>query len=503
MESNFIVDLHCHPSMKPFARSFAKTPGLQSRNPRHKHSIWFHDAPSLFDKIKNYIATLTNFVQSDGTSLKRGRVAVVCLSFYPQEKQFFKNKLGKELISDVLTMLATEFGKERIDHIQDLKSYWEDLKLEMKFLKQESGNKINIDGQKVCYLISNSYADIEIAERNNELGESKIIFIPTIEGGHVFDQVMNPGESWNTYPDGVSKKELKRLVKRVKELRREENGLIRPVFITLAHHFWNGLCGHSQSLGGLVKCIVDQDNGMNKGLTEAGKRAIRAMLEKETDKNGHFVPPIYVDIKHMSRKSRLDFFDFLKEFDDQNIPIIVSHGGVTGLSEPGGTNQTPAAQQGLFMTDDINFYDDELIKIGNSNGLFGIQLDERRIGSKVVLREARGNIKRRDILYSWSKLVWNQIRHIAETLDLNNQFAWGIQALGTDFDGIIDPINGYWTSQELNKLDDYLLMHTYNYLKEVKEPCPLKQPRNKAISAEQIVERVTTSNALNVLSRIM
>lgn len=503
MKSHFFVDIHCHPSMKSYARSFSKTPGLQSRNPRHKHSIWYHDAPTLFDKIKNYIATLTNFVQSDGTSLKRGRVAVVCLSFYPQEKPFFKNKLGKEIISDALSMLATEFGKARIDHIQDMESYWEDLQKEMKFLKQESGHEVNIDGQRVSYIISNSYSDIEFADRNGELAENKIIFVPTIEGGHVFDQVMNPNEPWNKYPDGVSKKELKRLVNRVKELRREENGMIRPVFMTLAHHFWNGLCGHSRSLGGLVKCVVDQENGLNEGLTEAGKSTIRAMIEKEIDKNGHIVPPIYVDMKHMSYKARLQYFDFIKKFEDQNIPLIVSHGGVTGLSEPGGINQTQAAQQGLFMTDDINFYDNELLKIGFSNGLFGIQLDERRIASKIVLREARGNIKRRDILYSWSKLVWNQIRHIAEILDLNGQFAWGIQALGTDFDGIIDPINGYWTSQEINELDDYLLMHIYNYLKEVKEPCPLIQPRNKSLTPEQIVERVMTSNALNVLSRIM
>ena len=39
-------------------------------------------------------------------------------------------------------------------------------------------------------------------------------------------------------------------------------------------------------------------------------------------------------------------------------------------------------------------HDDEIVKIGLSNGLFGIQLDERRIASKLVLREARGNIKR-------------------------------------------------------------------------------------------------------------
>ena len=286
MKSHFFVDIHCHPSIKPFARSFKKEPGLQSRNPRHAHSIWFHDAPSLFDKIKNYIATLTNFVQSDGTSLKRGRVAVVCLSFYPQEKGFFDNKLGTGLPSDLLTKLATEFGQDRIDHLQSLKSYWEDFKLEVKFLKQESGNSLTVDGKKTTYFLTNSYAEIELLDRQEKLGTDSIVFIPTIEGAHIFDQVMDSDQPVDKYPEGISKKNLEQMLQRIEDLRLEKNKLIRPVFITLAHHFWNGLCGHARSLGGLVKCVVDQENGINLGITKAGEKAIHAMLKELKDSAG-------------------------------------------------------------------------------------------------------------------------------------------------------------------------------------------------------------------------
>ena len=112
-------------------------------------------------------------------------------------------------------------------------------------------------------------------------------------------------------------------------------------------------------------------------------------------------------------------------------------------------------------------------------------------------------MSKRNTLYAWSRLVWNQVSHIAEVLDANEQFAWGIQSLGTDFDGIIDPIDGYWTAEQIDYLDDYLLMHAYNYIKEVKLSCPLKQERNRKIEPEKIVERIMTSNALEVLSRIM
>lgn len=465
--------------------------------------MWFHDGPTFFDKIKNYIATLTNFVQSDGTSLRRGRVAVVCLSFYPQEKDFFNNKLGKGLISDLLGKLATEFGQARIDHLQSIESYWEDLKLEMRFVKQESGNSIKIDGQQVSYIITNSYAEIELLERQDKLVTDSIVFIPTIEGAHIFDQVLNSNEPADKYPEGISEKALKRMLKRINDLRTEKDHLIRPVFITLAHHFWNGLCGHARSLGGLVKCVVDQENGINLGITKAGEKAIHAMLKTDKHDDGTPVKPIYIDIKHMSRKSRLDYFEILKQYPERNIPVLASHGCVTGLSSPGGSQTTCISQENVFNTDDINFFDDEIIKIGKSNGLFGIQLDERRIGSRSVLRSTKGIKSKRDTLYSWSQLVWNQIRHIAEVLDANGQYAWGIQCLGTDFDGIIDPVDGYWTATQIDDLDDYLLMHVYNYVKEVKIPCPLHQERNKKIAPEKIVDRFMTGNALDVLSRMM
>jgi len=502
MPSHFFADIHCHPSIKAYARSFAATPGEQSASIKNNTSVWYRDAPSLFDKIKNYIASLTNFIQSDATSLIKGRVSVVCLSFYPQEKSFFKNRAGQGIVSDALTALATEFGKARIDHLQQLDSYWTDLHNEMQFLLQRENQPVTIDGKKVSYRIAKSYAEIELADRNGELGETTILFIPTIEGAHVFDQVMDSYQP-ASFPSGLDNQTLQTTLERVRELRGSKNGYLRPAFITFAHHFWNGLCGHARSLGGLVKCVVDQENGLGTGFTQAGYAVAGAMLENTTDENGNPVPVIHIDVKHMSRRSREEYFVFLdNNFPTAQIPVLVSHGGVTGLSKPGGIQQTPAATEGLYMEDDINFFDDEILRVEQSKGIFGIQLDERRIGSKQALRSARGNIARRDILYAWSKLVWNQVRHIAEVLDMNGKYAWGIQSMGTDYDGIIDPINGYWTSKDMDDLDDYLLKHVFDYLKEIKQPCPLTQAMNRNISAEEVVDRVMTGNATSFLSRI-
>ncbi|MEO6638745.1 MAG: hypothetical protein ABIN25_10725, partial [Ginsengibacter sp.] len=270
MESHFFVDMHCHPSIKAYARSYHLTPGEQSKDPRNRSSVWHQDPPSLFDKVKNYAVSLTNFIQSDATSLIRGRVCVACLSFYPQEKSFFVNKAGTGIVSDALTKLATEFGQERIDHVQALTSYWADLRSEMIFLTQQENVEQKIDGKKVMYQIARSFADIDLADREGLLGETKILFVPTIEGGHIFDQVMNSHEPFDTIPGGISDDVLQLTLQRVRELRGSKNGYIKPAFITFAHHFWNGLCGQARSMGGLVKCIIDQENGLEQGFTSAG-----------------------------------------------------------------------------------------------------------------------------------------------------------------------------------------------------------------------------------------
>ena len=336
---------------------------------------------------------------------------------------------------------------------------------------------------------------------SGELGKSQLVFVPTIEGTHIFDQVMDCHEPWDKHPEGIPDEKLFIILQRVRELREGKNGILRPIFITFAHHFWNGLCGHARSIPGLFKRIFNQENGIEQGFTEAGRKVVNALLEEQKDDNGSVLPPVYIDIKHMSRKSRLEYFEFLDtRFSEKNIPVIISHAGVTGLSKPDGSKDTEAARENLFMEDPINFYDDEILRVYDSNGLFGIQLDSKRIGSGKAVRYNRWKISKSDTLYSRAKLVWNQVRHIAELLDRNNRYAWGIQSIGTDFDGFIDPISGYWTATEIHELNRYLLKYVHQYLHH--SGTSFCQQKNRNISAEEVVDRIMTSNALDFLSRI-
>jgi hypothetical protein len=312
---------------------------------------------------------------------------------------------------------------------------------------------------------------------------------------------MDCHEPWDKHPNGIPDEKLLIILQRVKELRLGKNGILRPLFITFAHHFWNGLCGHARSIPLWVKSIFNQENGLDQGFTAAGRRVAKALLEEQNDENGKLLPPVYIDIKHMSRKARLEYFEFLDTFfADKNIPVIVSHAGVTGLSAPEGSKDTAAARENLFMADTINFYDDEILRVYDSKGLFGIQLDAKRIGSGKARHYKSWKISKSDTLYSRAKLVWNQVRHIAELLDRNNRYAWGIQSMGTDFDGFIDPISGYWTALEIHELNRHLLKYVEDYMNHPETI--FFQDMNRNISADEIVDRIMTSNALGFLKRI-
>ncbi len=147
---------------------------------------------------------------------------------------------------------------------------------------------------------------------------------------------------------------------------------------------------------------------------------------------------------------------------------------------------------------DINFYDSEIVRIAKSKGIFGLQLDERRIASKKALRSSRiyfPNKKRR--YRNKAELIWNQIQHIAELLDKNNLFCWETVAVGSDFDGIVNPIKGLWTAENIADIKPYIIEKAQGFFKE--HSSKLK-PQNQ-ISASEIINRVLFTNANEFLKR--
>ncbi len=477
--NNNYIDLHCHPALKPFGKSFNQLPvGINSSDRRRKKSLWHYDPPSTFDKLINYLSGLTKFSQSNFTALSLGGVRTVCVSLYPLEKWFVRNNLKNELILDLASNFALGIGAKRVDHIQGIKDYYQDLLLQYNYYQQLDGKIFRIAGGKFRYKLVRNYSQIEeIRAEDISSKIQTIAVIITIEGLHV----LNTGLGSQPDEDEV-----------LANLTAIKDWQNRPFFITIAHHFWNHLCGHAPSLTGVVKKFADQTEGLDTGFTSLGRKVLKRMLDAS---QGNRILP---DIKHMSVAARKEYYALLDSGKDEfkDIPIVISHGACNGLASF--VNAVPAFPETAKLLNPaaINFYDEELIRVASTGGIIGLQLDERRIANKATLKRVKHSVKRHKIMHYRSELLWNQLRHIATVLDANDLFAWDCMAIGSDFDGIIDPLNGFWTSEELPFLADFLERHAYNYM----STATFKNPENK-IGADEIVQRLFSENANSFLSK--
>jgi len=262
-----------------------------------------------------------------------------------------------------------------------------------------------------------------------------------------------------------------------------------PFFVAIAHHFWNHLCGHAESFTKLVKKKVDQSEGLNTGFTDLGIKVVNELLSTNNGKQ------ILIDLKHMSVASRVDYYKLIdSKAAYKKIPLIVSHGAANGLQSFDKRKQQGSVVATKLNAVDINFFNEELIRIAKSKGIFGLQLDERRVANKNTLKNTKHSLKRSKIMHYRSELLWNQVQHILEVLDGAGLFAWDCLAIGSDYDGIIDPLNGFWTTEELPFLADFLERHAFNYMKTA----GFKVKENN-IAADEIIARIMSLNGARFL----
>jgi hypothetical protein len=120
------IDIHCHPAMKPYSRSFTKGKA-NSKKIADKNSVWHYDPTTMADKMLNYVGALTKFSQSNFSSLANGYVGIICASLYAMEKGFLVPSFGSGPVADILSDFVMEIGKERVNQVQQAKDYFTDL----------------------------------------------------------------------------------------------------------------------------------------------------------------------------------------------------------------------------------------------------------------------------------------------------------------------------------------------------------------------------------------
>lgn len=128
----------------------------------------------------------------------------------------------------------------------------------------------------------------------------------------------------------------------------------------------------------------------------------------------------------------------------------------------------------------------------------GLQLDERRLANEEYIKRVKHSAFKHKIMHYRSELVWNQLQYMAEMLDDHGLFAWGHIALGSDYDGIVDPLNSFWTIEQYPDLAQYIERHAHNYF--TNNATNLKHSFNR-ITADELVERLFYQNAWNFFKK--
>jgi hypothetical protein len=234
---------------------------------------------------------------------------------------------------------------------------------------------------------------------------------------------------------------------------------------------------------------------------DIGRKVITELLNPDNTRHGK---PTYIDVKHMDIQAREEYYkllDSLKLRNGKKIPIIASHTAVSGenLEIARATGLNPLYDQyselrnprkfyenqlimrdrfwksvtkflydrsynpfennincqtvGWFYPWSFNLYDEEIERIHESDGIIGVMLDPRQLGSgmprysngyKKFIKDEfenyiRGIGKGNMIFKEYWELepLLRNMFYIAE--HCGKKICWDHIAIGSDFDGVIDP----------------------------------------------------------------
>jgi microsomal dipeptidase-like Zn-dependent dipeptidase len=461
-----ILDFHVHSTLKPYGHSFY--PNENAKNASSEGCIWYNDPPSLGDKIIENTVGFPRFRQSDFTSLMKGGVNVAVVSLYPIEASFVKPHVVP-FLSTFLVDLISLFGRYRIENIKKPDfNYFKDLQDEYAFLKSLD-NTIPANGTRKYKLISSG---VELATATPS---DSLLIITSIEGAHVFCEGndVEREDNWANLPANVE---------RVKKWEHP------PFFITLNHHFYNDLSSHAMSLYDPVAKLIDQKYKMDQPVTADGKyittRGYQVIDLLYATTNGQ---RILIDIKHMAKETRKEFYAYHKA-KYGNVPIICSH---TGVSK--------------YYNQKINMDADDIKEIYESNGMIGIELDQRILGYNENVnrfsswfRNIFRSSKKTD--YVWAEYFWKNILFIAEQCYSYNKTEnpWRMICLGSDLDGVINPLNKFRTAADFQNLANALLQYVQEYWGSANSTIP---KNHLGMDAHDVVYQIMYSNALEFIKR--
>ena len=506
------IDIHCHPSLFPFNRM-----RNTKKEDTEEYNLWHSDPPSEWEKGK-----IIRYSQSDFPTLIQGDFKVICASLTPIEREFLLgqeegNKLekkgvlnefrdeiihGDNAVRVVGCSLVSSFPISRVkflqsneyDYFKELNRnydfYLKDNDKVFKFKPIDNDKNLNRDLLQGKYILTKNFSDIERVLNHKLKGVGQIAVVFTIEGGHIFSKNSRGKD-----------RTIKKMLNRIDYIK--TNWKYPVLFVSPAHHFYNGLCGHARSIPYNLRWIADQDVGMGGEITKLGMTAIKRFLSIDGSRGRR----ILIDIKHMSPEARKQYYydiviPYNQENEEKKIPIVASHvaySGVKSLDELVGISKSEIDSEvngkDKFFPTSLNLCDEEIQMIAKSGGLFGLILNERLLASK----ERLDKIKDRKDPKEWAQIMFEQIegciravQSVAKSREEKRE-AWDCLAIGSDFDGFCNPPDTFYSAATIPLLEESLI--------EILKEYPEQKSLLAGLDVEEAVEKVMFENVFEFLRR--
>ncbi len=447
---NRFSDIHCHSTLRPYAIYT-----VNKKDP--EASVWFADKP-LKRQRNGYF--FPEYTQSDFITVNKSGTKLIYLTLYPFEQGWFKAKkpLNDGLITDLFAQLLTHLPNKFINYVQSNDyNYFRELCNEYEFISRKNKKQYG------------KYS-FEIIKNGHHLKNSKepLKVIITIEGAHSFISGNAHEISGGINIDNV-----------LENIDHIKSWTYRPFFVTFCHHFYNGFAGHARSIYSNLKLsrklinLLSQEENMNTGINSNGWKIIERLLS--LDKQSVKKPRILIDTKHMSVNARQEYFAFIADYnkhrpESEKIPVIASHMGYSGWASLNDalieTDNDDKYDHSLseFNICSLNLADDEIRAINQSGGLIGLNLDQRILSGKKII-DNKPNLRNMEKARKyWGNQIFKNIAGIVKAvIDFNGstlankKSIWKQIALGSDFDGMINPVDAFITTADFSALKKQLI----------------------------------------------
>lgn len=364
MDEEFFFDLHTHTSLKTMLG------GIDSANRKSCWDIIKSEAIDLFtgDILKS---------QSSLSQLKKGKVKIAVTALYSLEKAFAENALllkwGPRLVDDLSR-----------DYLTSIKDY-----------KLSPFKNINDELNHILAAVNERSEEVQVVNNLNEIRNNKINLILATEGLHCFQ---------NSYKTSNKNKTIENIKANFNEFIKTH----RVLYTGLTHLTRGLICTHTYAMKMLKGDEFIPNGG---GLTQTAKEIIDICYGN----SGYNGKKTFIDIKHMSIVSRIQFYAYRSQKGYSNIPIVASHIAVTGrsfnnikivsnelINNPENTIEVKHHKSyanlsySVDNSDEIridfnpwslNLYDEEIIQIIESGGILGLILDKRVLGHTLPVSE--------------------------------------------------------------------------------------------------------------------